>query len=108
MHALKKVSLPGRGWRLQNLIIQASVIVSEFVSKVTWTIVRDAAVTIPQTKQLAYRPSSTSSSPVSAIIQQPGPRLRVKVVTVRNKASARLFRNLKSPFAAMLIGLEFT
>ena len=55
--------------------------------------VMDAAVTIPQTKQLAYRPNSTSSSPVSAIIQQPGPRLRVKVTTMRHKASAKLFHN---------------
>lgn len=42
------------------------------VNKVTWTMVMDAAATIPQTKQLAYRPNSSSSSPVNAIIQRPG------------------------------------
>lgn len=72
---------------ITEIYVQTSLFVNEFVNKVTWTMVRDAAVTIPQTKQLAYRPNSSSSSPVSAIIQQPGPRLRVKVVTVRHKAS---------------------
>lgn len=40
-------------------------------SEVTWTIVMEAAVTIPQMKQLTYSPSSSSSSTDSAIIQLP-------------------------------------
>ncbi|MEQ2188450.1 hypothetical protein GOODEAATRI_015176 [Goodea atripinnis] len=57
-----------------------------FSVKLTWTMVREAAATIPQTKQLAYRPSSSSSSTDTAIIH-PAARFwtgtRVKTAAVR-------------------------
>ena len=58
--------------------------------------VTDAAVTIPQTKQQAYRHSSSSSSPVNAIVQRPGSCLDTegaKPATTTQRASGEVFQN---------------